>query len=310
MQATRKKARDRRLVGNEEQRLLIQLKARGAYFAPLAELALESAMSQRELLALAPADMDLERRVARVKDADNSRARTVPLSVRAVEIIGALPSPVSLVAPVFPISRDELIRVFRKACTDAGIEDLKFQDLRHEAISRICERLPMQDALRVVGYKTPAMLIRYYPSAAQDVTSAPSTHELPPLATQKKLRILLVEDNRDAAQMLEKFLQLCGYSVTVAYSSREGLEAAKRTSPDVVLCDIGLPDADGYAFAEALRSDPQTSRARLIAVTARGSEQDKRRSREAGFHLHLVKPVKPESLLQELDPPAKVGMAE
>src|SRR5512145_2599003 len=68
-----------------------------------------------------------------------------------------------------PISRDELIRVFRKACTDAGIEDLKFQDLRHEAISRICERLPMQEAMHVVGYKTPAMIMRYYPSAAEDV---------------------------------------------------------------------------------------------------------------------------------------------
>jgi CheY-like chemotaxis protein len=301
MQATRKNARDRRLEGNEEQRLLLQLKARGAYFAPLAELALESAMSQRELLALTPADMDLERRVARVKGADDRRARTVPLSARAVEIIGALPSPVSLVAPVFPISRDELIRVFRKACTDAGIEDLKFQDLRHEAISRICGQLPMQEAMHVVGYKTPAMLMRYYPSAPEDAGQSEKKSELPPLATQKKLRILLVEDNHDAAQMLEKFLQLCGYSVTVAYSSREGLEAAKRTLPDVVLCDIGLPDADGYALAEALRSDPQTSRARLIAVTARSGEQDRRRSREAGFQMHLVKPVKPESLLHELE---------
>ena len=66
--------------------------------------------------------------------------------------------------------------------------------------------------------------------------------------------------------------------------------------PDIVLCDIGLPDGDGYALAAALRGNPVTARARLIAVTAYGGEQDRKRSREAGFQLHLVKPVKPESL--------------
>lgn len=304
----RKSARDRRLEGDEEQRLLAQLKACGAYFAPLAELALESAMYQRELLALTPRDVDSQRRVAHVRNADTREARTAPLSARAVEIIAALPRAVSLVAPLFPLSRDELIRVFRRACKDAGIRDLRFQDLRHEAISRICERLPMQEAMRVVGYKTPAMLVRYYPSLVSANSSrAPSKPELPPLAIQKTLRILIVEDNRDSAHTLQKLLEICGYSVTLAYSSRQGLEAARRTPPDVVLCDIGLPDADGYAFAEALRRDPQTAHARLIAVTARSGEQDKRRSREAGFHLHLVKPVKPESLLQELDQPGKAA---
>jgi CheY-like chemotaxis protein len=133
----------------------------------------------------------------------------------------------------------------------------------------------------------------------------PSAPEIPALAADKKMRILVVEDNRDSAHSLQKLLELCGYSVTVAYSSREGLEAAQRTRPDVILCDIGLPDSDGYQLAAALRTNPATSRARLIAVTAYGGEQEKKRSREAGFQLHLVKPVKPESLLQELDRPAK-----
>jgi CheY-like chemotaxis protein len=133
----------------------------------------------------------------------------------------------------------------------------------------------------------------------------PSAPELPALAADKKMRILVVEDNHDSAQSLRTLLELCGYSVTVAYSSREGLEAAQRTRPHVILCDIGLPDSDGYELAAALRSHPATARARLIAVTAYGGEQDKKRSREAGFQLHLVKPVKPESLLQELDQPAK-----
>jgi CheY-like chemotaxis protein len=129
----------------------------------------------------------------------------------------------------------------------------------------------------------------------------PSSPELPALAAGKKLRILVVEDNHDSAESLRKLLELCGYSVTLAYSSREGLEAAQRMRPDVILCDIGLPDSDGYALAAALRTNPVTARARLIAVTAYGGEQERKRSREAGFQLHLVKPVKPENLLQELD---------
>jgi CheY-like chemotaxis protein len=134
--------------------------------------------------------------------------------------------------------------------------------------------------------------------------SAPSKPELPALAASKNLRILVVEDNHDSADSLRKLLELCGYSVTVAYSSQEGLDAARNTQPDIVLCDIGLPDSDGYALAAALRSNPATARARLIAVTGYGGDQDRQRSREAGFQLHLVKPVKPESLLQQLDQPA------
>jgi CheY-like chemotaxis protein len=135
--------------------------------------------------------------------------------------------------------------------------------------------------------------------------SGPSKPELPALAASKNLRILVVEDNHDSADSLRKLLELCGYSVTVAYSSREGLDAARKTRPDIVLCDIGLPDSDGYALAAALRSNPVTASARLIAVTGYGGEQDRQRSREAGFQLHLVKPVKPESLLQQLDQPAR-----
>ena len=138
-------------------------------------------------------------------------------------------------------------------------------------------------------------------------TRRPSKPELPALEAKKNVRILVIEDNRDSADSLRKLLELCGYAVTVAYSGREGLEAALRTRPDVVLCDIGLPDNDGYALAEALRDNPATARARLIAVTAYRSEQDKKRSREAGFQLHLVKPVSPEALLQQLDPSSRTN---
>ena len=297
----RKHLRDRRLAGDEELRLLANLKACGTYFAPLAELALETAMRQSELLSLTSANVDLVRGLAHVQDPDETKGRTVPLSPRAMEIISALAKPVSLVAPLFPISRDELIRVFRRACNDAGIQDLKFQDLRHEAVCRLAARASMEETMRVVGYTTPTMLMRYYAASDQLHSSA----ELPALGAKRTVRILIVEDNRDAAHMLAQFLRLSGYAVTVAYSSREGLEAARKSPPDVVLCDIGLPDGDGYILAQALRENPQTASAQLIAVTARNREEDKQRSRDAGFQLHLVKPVRPENLLRELDKAAR-----
>jgi len=135
----------------------------------------------------------------------------------------------------------------------------------------------------------------------------PSRPELPALEARKNLRILVVEDDHDSAQTLRKLLELCGYTVSVAYTGREGMEAAQKMPPDVVLCDIGLPDTDGYEVAAALRKNPATSRARLIAVTAYGAEQDRQRSREVGFQLHLVKPVRPEKLLEELGQSAKTA---
>lgn len=161
--------RERRLQPDEETALLEQLRKTGAYMAPLASLAIETAMRQGELLALTWADVDLQRRVAHLKDTKNSEPRDVPLSTRAIEIILALPRPIADSAPLFPISQDEVIRTFREVCTAAKIENLKFHDLRHEATSRICDRLPMHEAMRVTGHKTPAMLMRYYHPKAEDL---------------------------------------------------------------------------------------------------------------------------------------------
>jgi signal transduction histidine kinase len=110
-------------------------------------------------------------------------------------------------------------------------------------------------------------------------------------------RVLVVEDNRDAAESLGLFLELCGFGVTLAYNGPEGLEAAKSMRPDIVLCDIGLPGMDGFQVASALRRNPETADVRLIAVTGYGQEEDRRRALAAGFDVHLVKPVDPEKLL-------------
>jgi signal transduction histidine kinase/ActR/RegA family two-component response regulator len=104
-------------------------------------------------------------------------------------------------------------------------------------------------------------------------------------------RILLVDDNRDAADALAEALEEFGHGVTVAYDGPGGLEAAARQPPDLGLLDIGLPVMDGYELARRLRELPGMSAVPLVAVTGYGQESDRRRALEAGFQEHVVKPV-------------------
>ena len=110
--------------------------------------------------------------------------------------------------------------------------------------------------------------------------------------------MLVIEDNRDAADSLRDLLELEGHDVEVAYSGLDGVRAATAFLPDVILCDIGLPGMDGYAVAEELRREVLVERVQLIALTGFGQPEDVRRTREAGFHLHLVKPADLDHLLQ------------
>ena len=114
-------------------------------------------------------------------------------------------------------------------------------------------------------------------------------------------RVLIVEDDREAAEGLRRLLGMCGFEVTVAHTAAQGLSTAARLDPHIVLCDIGLPDSDGYVVASVLRQSRQTCAARLIAVTAYGQPQDRRRALAAGFDAHLVKPVDAKTLLGELE---------
>ncbi len=123
-----------------------------------------------------------------------------------------------------------------------------------------------------------------------------------PTRATKRLRVLVVEDNRDAADSLKMLLILFGYDVSVAYTGPSGVEAAKEWVPDVVLCDIGLPGLDGYGVARELRQNPATATTRMIAVTGYGGEEDRRRSQEAGFDAHLTKPADPTALQELLAP--------
>ncbi len=105
-------------------------------------------------------------------------------------------------------------------------------------------------------------------------------------------RVLVIEDNRDAAESMRILFAMTGHEVQVAHAGPAGVAAARAFHPQVVLCDIGLPGGmDGYAVARAIRCDPGLRTVRLIALSGYGQEEDRRRSREAGFDAHLIKPV-------------------
>ena len=104
-------------------------------------------------------------------------------------------------------------------------------------------------------------------------------------------RVLVVDDNRDAAESLEMLLRLMGAEVHTAADGQSALEALRRHRPSVVVLDIGLPDMDGYEVARRARLEPGGGETALIALTGWGEEEDQRRSREAGIDHHLVKPV-------------------
>jgi CheY-like chemotaxis protein len=104
-------------------------------------------------------------------------------------------------------------------------------------------------------------------------------------------RIVVVDDNRDAADSLASLLTFMGARVQTAYDGPSALEAIRIHRPAVVLLDIGMPGMDGYAVAAEVRREPQYQDVKLIAVTGWGQDQDRRRSQEAGFDHHLMKPV-------------------
>jgi signal transduction histidine kinase/ActR/RegA family two-component response regulator len=131
---------------------------------------------------------------------------------------------------------------------------------------------------------------------------APAHVEAPPKsppAAERAVRILVVDDNVDGAASLAMLLRLWGHDVAVAHDGPAALRAADAQRPQVALLDIGLPGMDGYELARRLRARPGLDRTALVALTGWGQEEDRRRSQEAGFDHHLVKPVDL-SALQEL----------
>ena len=129
-----------------------------------------------------------------------------------------------------------------------------------------------------------------------------------PAALKSSFRILIVDDNRDSADTLSMMLRLTGNDTRTAYDGQEGVDLAGDFRPDLLLFDIGLPKLDGYEACRRIREQPWGAGMILIAVTGWGQDEDRQRSREAGFAFHLVKPVAPdvlEKLLAGLSGPIK-----
>ena len=115
-----------------------------------------------------------------------------------------------------------------------------------------------------------------------------------------------MDDNQDAADSLAMLLRLQGHEVRVAYSGMAALEMTKTYTPDVVFLDIGMPGMDGYEVARRIRQQPGLEKVVLAALTGWGQKEDRRRTAEAGFNHHLVKPPEPkavESILSSLPKP-------
>jgi CheY-like chemotaxis protein len=120
--------------------------------------------------------------------------------------------------------------------------------------------------------------------------AVPQPRAAPPLR-----RVLVVDDNQDAADTLTEFLRFSGYEVETAYTGTSALTRVREFHPDVVLCDLNLPELSGYDIAKAIRSD-ETSRTKLVAISGYAQPEDIRRSRAAGFDAHLAKPAEPSAI--------------
>ncbi len=136
------------------------------------------------------------------------------------------------------------------------------------------------------------------PAAAVPV---PAPVEAAPAAAAPA-RILVVDDNDDAAQAIAVLLELEGHTVRTAPTARAALAMFDDFVPDVAFLDIGLPDLNGYELARAIRTDPRAARTRLVALTGYGREPDRQLATQAGFDRHLVKPAEIEDLLAAIGP--------
>ncbi len=144
------------------------------------------------------------------------------------------------------------------------------------------------------------------PMAEAQAPAAASPH-MPASSNGPAKRVLVVDDNRDAADTVALLLSLHDHVVDVAYSGEAALQRATVFAPDVVLLDIGMPGMSGYDVCRILRSQPGGDRMRLVALTGWGKDEDRERSGLAGFDAHLVKPVDAETLAGVIAPNAESG---
>jgi CheY-like chemotaxis protein len=117
--------------------------------------------------------------------------------------------------------------------------------------------------------------------------------EQPAVAVRHNLRVLIVEDNLDAAEMLDLAVSSLGHVTRLAHDGATAVALAKRFAPDAIFLDIGLPVMNGYMVARTLRALPEFSHVYIAAITGWGQEEDRRKARDAGFDSHFTKPLSP-----------------
>jgi two-component system CheB/CheR fusion protein len=140
------------------------------------------------------------------------------------------------------------------------------------------------------GLKKGSEFIVHLPIIAEAEATLPATSPVTPQNLPKR-RILVIEDNVDSANTTQMFLEMQGHTVQIAFGGLSGIEIAQKFKPEVILLDIGLPGMDGYEVARRLRKLPETEKVLLIALSGYGQADDRRKSKEAGFDHHLVKPA-------------------
>ena len=143
---------------------------------------------------------------------------------------------------------------------------------------------------RSSGLGTGAEFTVRVPSLRQDDEPASAGLTVEP-GPPRRQRVLVIEDNADAAESLGDAIHLSGYEVAVAFNGSHSIEKAHQFKPDVVFCDIGLPGMDGYQVARAFRSDAALRGVFLAALTGYTGPEDRQRAAEAGFARHLAKPA-------------------
>jgi CheY-like chemotaxis protein len=141
---------------------------------------------------------------------------------------------------------------------------------------------------------TPPVGVAVAASAARD-----------PAAGQRRRRVLVADDNRDSAQTLAMVLDVMGHETRLANDGLQAVAIAAEFEPDIVLLDIGMPKLNGYEACRQIRAQPWARDVVMVAVTGWGHDEDRRRSKSAGFDLHLVKPLDPvevERMMRDLQP--------
>jgi CheY-like chemotaxis protein len=131
------------------------------------------------------------------------------------------------------------------------------------------------------------------PLIEADVTASARADSAPPV---QRRRVLVVDDNRDSAEMLQELITMAGHTVHIVHDGFEAVVVAREFLPDVVLLDIGLPGKDGYQVINELRTVPELAATAIIATTGYGRAEDRARCLEAGFDDHITKPIDPAQL--------------